>query len=268
MGASFSFELLKLRKRPSTWVLGGILVAVVGLFGYLFGYLLMAGTGGSPVGAERFLTTLYPENVVAGVLGILSSLGGVIALILGSLAVGGEYGWDTLKTVLTQRPNRSRVFVGKLLALAAALAAFVLASFAIGAAGSYVIAGLEDAPVVWPSVGELLRGAGAAWLILVAWATVGAFFATLLRGTALAVGLGLVYALVLENLITGLSFVSETVEKVRLGLLGKNSSDLGLSFEGAQGAAGVDPTRAALVLVAYAAVALALSLLLFRRDVV
>ncbi len=93
--------------------------------------------------------------------------------------------------------------------------------------------------MVWPSVGELLRGAGAAWLILVAWATVGASFATLLRGTALAVGLGLVYALVLENLITGLSFVSETVEKVRLGLLGKNSSDLGLSFEGAQGAASI-----------------------------
>lgn len=260
MGASFSFELLKLRKRPSTWLLGGILVAVVGLFGYLFGYLLMAG-------AERFLTTLYPENVVSGVLGILSSLGGVVALILGSLAVGGEYGWDTLKTVLTQRPTRSRVFVGKLLGLAAALAAFVLASFAIGVAASYVIAGLEDAPVVWPSVGELLRGAGAAWLILVAWATVGAFLATLLRGTALAVGIGLVYALVLENLITGLSFVSETVETVRLGLLGKNSSDLGLSFEGLQGVGGVDPTRAALVLVAYAVVALALSLLLLRRDV-
>ena len=92
-----------------------------------------------------------------------------------------------------------------------------------------------------------------------------------LRGTALAVGL--VYALVLENLITGLSLASQTVEKARLALLGKNSSDLVLSFEGAQrigvGAAGVDPARAVLVLVAYAAVALALSLLLLRwSDVV
>lgn len=272
MGASFSFELLKLRKRTSTWALGGLLVAAVGPLGYLFVYWLMTGTGGDPSETESYLTTFYPENVVPGVLGTLTSVGGVIALILGSLAVGGEYGWDTLKTVLTQRPGRARVFLGKGLAVAAVLALFVLASFAVGAAGSYAIAGLENAPVGWPPAGELLLGVGAAWLVMAAWASVGAFLATLLRGTALAVGLGLAYALVLETLVAGLSFVNEGVEMVGRALLGRNSNDLSLSFDdapgmgaGAPGIEAIEPVQAALVLGAYVVVALALALLLFRR---
>ncbi len=38
MGASFAAELLKLRKRPATWVLALVWVVVVVLFGYLLTY--------------------------------------------------------------------------------------------------------------------------------------------------------------------------------------------------------------------------------------
>ena len=273
MGGSFSFETLKLRKRTSTWALGGLLIAAVGPLGYLLVYWLVTETGGDPSETERYLTSFYPENLVPGVLGTLTGVGGVVSLILGSSVAGDEHGWDTLKTLLTQRPGRGRVFAGKLLALAAVLAIFVVACFAAGVAGSYVVARLEDAPVAWPPASELLLGMGAAWLVLAAWTSVGAFLATLLRGTALAVGLGLAYALVLENLVSGLSLVSETAEKVRPALLGKNSSDLARSFEDAPvtaaGAGVVEPVQAALVLAAYVIVALTLVLFLLRhRDVV
>lgn len=275
MVASCAFEILKLRKRLSTWVLGGFLAISVGLFGYLFFYVLLSGVGPDlSSGDERLLTSLYPEGLVPGVLGVVSGLGGAISLTLGAMVVGGEYGWDTLKTALTQRPGRGRFFAGKLLAVAAVLAVFVVVSFAAGAGASYAVAAAENAPAAWPPVRELLLGAGAAWLILAAWASVGVFLATLFRGTTLAVGLGLIYALVLESLVVGVSFANEAVENVGRAMLGRNSTDLGLSFGegilgGATAAQAADPAQAALVLVAYAVAATALSLLLFRRrDVV
>jgi ABC-type transport system involved in multi-copper enzyme maturation permease subunit len=39
---------------------------------------------------------------------------------------GSEYGWDTLRTLFTQRPGRLQVLAAKLAALAIALVPFVL----------------------------------------------------------------------------------------------------------------------------------------------
>ena len=36
--------------------------------------------------------------------------GGVLALMLGVLTLGSEYGWGTLRTLFTQGPGRLRVF--------------------------------------------------------------------------------------------------------------------------------------------------------------
>ena len=46
-------------------------------------------------------TTLYPINFVKQSLQGVGILGGALALILGALAVGSEFGWGTVKTVST-----------------------------------------------------------------------------------------------------------------------------------------------------------------------
>ena len=275
MGASFSFELLKLRKRPAMLVLSVVLLLMVALLGYVLSYLAIAGVEGNPPPeTEAFLPQLYPENMVANVLSVLSGLGGAVALTIGALAVGSEYGWDTLKVILTQRPAKLQVLLGKLLAVGAVLAVLTLAALAVGALGSYVVAELQNVPKEWQPFGKLARGAGAGWLIMAAWATLGGLLACLFRGTALAIGLGLAYALVLENLVFGLSFRNETVEKIGQAFLGRNSADLASSFgnlprEVTSGPfEGVGPVQAALVLGAYVLISLTLSGLLFkRRDV-
>src|SRR5512133_1529461 len=128
--------------------------------------------------------------------------GGVFALMLGVFATGSEYGWDTLKTRFTQGPGRLRLFAAKLAALAVALVPFVLALFAAGAVSSFVIARIEDAPVHWPSAWLLVRAIGASWLILAVWAAPGALLGVLTRGTSLAIGVGILYALVIEGLLS------------------------------------------------------------------
>ena len=123
MIASFQAEILKLRKRPATWVLLGVALALTQLFGYLLPYSSWATSD------QNFQTEgMDPQAVLAGTLPgelVPTSLGGfpvfagALALILGALATGSEYGWGTMQTALTQRPTRLAVYGGKLAALAA-----------------------------------------------------------------------------------------------------------------------------------------------------
>ena len=99
------------------------------------------------------------------------------------------------------------------------------------------------------------------------------FLAFLLRSTGLAIGLGLVYALVIENLVAGLAFLNETVRAISHGLLGSNGSALAASFGpevpgGQFGLLPIDPPVASAVLAAYIVISsVAAAVALMRRDV-
>ncbi len=203
--ASFSAEFLKLRKRPATWILALVWFSLVILFGYVLTYLFFVSapeeTTVPGLDSDSFLRALLPENFLPNVLaGFPSNGGGPITLILGALAVGSEYGWETFKTSLTQRPGRLRVFFGKMLALGALIVGFVLLAFAAGAVSSIGVALLEDGAIDWSPLIDILRAIGSGWLIAAMWTSLGVLLATLFRSTALAIGLGLVYAILLEGI--------------------------------------------------------------------
>ena len=287
MGASFSAELLKLRKRPSTWILGLVFVAVVLLLGYLLTYSFVSNPPPPPEDVppeaqaqqeeftEQQLNTLLPENLLSNLFGTgIFGIGGAIALIFGALTAGSEYGWGTLKGVLSQGPGRLGVLVGKLAALGLFLLLFVVLALAAAALGSFVVARLEEAALDWPSFGELFRGFGAGALILAVWGALGFALAVLFRGTALAIGLGLAYALAVENILATLPIEGDTYENVRRATLGENtlglSNSFGSPFPEGFGAPQplVEPERAVLVLSAYAAgFVLLAALFVWRRDV-
>ena len=196
MTSDVSSELLILRKRAGTWILLGIWTVLGVFFAYVVPYAL--DPEDSQVGLEQFLPESLAGNLIAG----FPFFGGVFALMLGVLSIGSEYGWGTLKTLFTQRPGRLRVFAAKLVALGIVLVPFVLALFVAGAVASYVIAQIEGAAVTWPSALLLARAMGAGWLILAAWAALGVLLGALTRGTSLAIGVGILYALVIEGLLS------------------------------------------------------------------
>jgi ABC-2 type transport system permease protein len=196
MTRTVTAELLMLRKRAATWILLGIWTFLGIFFAYVIPYAL--DPEDSPGGIRRFL----PESFVGNVLGGFPFFGGVFALMLGVFALGSEYGWDTLKTLFIQRPGRLHVFAAKLAALGIVLIPFVLAILGAGAVASYVIAQIEDAPASWPSAWLMFRAAAAGWLILAVWAALGVLLGALSRGTSLAIGVGILYALVIEGLLS------------------------------------------------------------------
>jgi ABC-2 type transport system permease protein len=272
---SVTAELLVVRKRSSTWILLGIWSVLAVLFAYVIPYVEYLN--GSEPGQR--LAELLPERFAGNLVGGFPFFGGVFALMLGVLALGSEYGWGTLKTLFIQREGRLRVFGGKLVALGAVLLPFTVVVFALGAGASYVIAAREGAAVEWPSAWLIVRAMGAGWLILAVWASFGLLLAAVSRGTSLAIGIGILYALVIEGLISAFAGSVSFLEPVTEFFLRANAYSLvkavGLSVADAAGNGPgafsgpyVATGQALLVLVAYMAGFLALSgLLLRRRDV-
>jgi ABC-2 type transport system permease protein len=209
---SIAAEVFVLRKRVSTWVLLGVWVALAGFFAYILPYVTYRNERGDP-GAEP-LDPLLPSNFVGALSAGFPFFGGAIALMLGVLSIGSEFGWGTWKTLLTQRPGRLTVFGAKLAALAIALIPFVVLTYAVGAIGSAVIAQQEGAASDWPTFWEITRGMLAGWLVLATWTALGVMLATLTRGTALAIGIGILYALVVEGLVTALVGVIDVLEPI------------------------------------------------------
>ena len=274
MTAAFAAEAIKIRKRPATWVLGAILVATVVLLGYVatyFGERALAGDPARVQEADILRRVMLTENVVPAVLNVIADLGGPIALILGAMVAGSEYGWNTLKMILTQRPGRLSILSEKALALGVVLAVLVALTFTTAFAASVVVAQFTDATIQLPGAWEVTRGLGAAWLSLGAWMAIGFALAVLLRGTTLAVGLGLIYGLVIENLISGFAGMVDLLETVSKALPGPNAGALAGSFtDGIMPveADAIGTTHAVLVLAAYVLGSVAVAALaLSRRDV-
>jgi ABC-2 type transport system permease protein len=273
--AAIGAELLALRKRASIWILLGIWSVLALVFAYVVPYVTyLNGSAREP------LTDLLPQHIVGTLMGSFPFFGGVFALMLGVLAFGSDYAWGTLKTLLTQGPGRLRVFGAKLLAVAVALFPFVLVVFALGALASDVIAVREGTEVAWPSAWLVLRGLAAGWLILAAWAAFGVLLAVLSRGTALATGIGILYALVIEGLLSALasqlSLLDHLVEFFLranayslVTALGVSPDDIADNGPGSFSGPFVDGAQALLVLGSYAVAFLLLAgWLLRRRDVV
>jgi ABC-2 type transport system permease protein len=271
--ASFRAESLKLAKRPATWLLLAIALSLGLVFTYLIPYAGYAGgTGG--VRSERGLPAMLPDHLVGNSIGGLPVFLGAIALIFGVLAVGGEYGWGTWKTLLVQGPSRLRVYGGKLLALAAAMLALVLAMFAVGALASVLIATVESQPLNGPAPADLAAGVGAGWLIASMWTALGVMLAVALRGVALPIGLGLVWLMAVQNLLSAiaaplLSWVAQTQK----GLPGPNAGSLAAALGSGSDTPGVDALvgggQAALVVAGYLVAFVVIgAVLLKRRDVV
>ena len=274
MLASFSAEMLKLYKRPATWILILVPLVLNQVFSYLVPYTSYLSAENERV-AEQVLANRLPADLVLNSIGGFPVFAGAIALTLGALSVGSEYGWGTLKTTLIQHPRRLKVYAGKLLALAVVVLTIVLATFALGAFSSSAIALSQSEATDWPSLADLAQGIVSGWLILMMWCLFGVMLAFVFRGTALPIGLGVVWIMGIENLIVNVAApLLELAETLQKGLPSVNAGSLVSALNGGEvgSAPGVNTTvdgaQATLVLIAYAVVfVLIAGFVLQRRDV-
>lgn len=271
---SYRAEWLKLSRRPAIWILVAIFWLGVLIAGYFFWFLYIqliqrANPGNPPPDLGN--SFLVPNALLSNVIPNIRTFGAPIGIILGTLLVGGEYSWGTLKTILTQRPGRLEVIGGKFLGLAVFTLILAVGALLLAYIVSLITAltiGASGAP---PNALELLKGLGAAWLIIAVWATFGAVLATLFRSSALAIGIGLVYTLVIETAVSGVAAFLTQFEGLQRALPGANAGFIGDALSGNAAATGATGSagRAVAILVAYVVAFVALSALVTRqRDVI
>jgi ABC-2 type transport system permease protein len=283
MLAAFRGELYKVVRRPGVWVLVIVLLVLAILIGYAITWLIYTfppkgANQGLPAGTTLadFKVTLYPANFVRQTLGQWAVLGGVFALIVGVLVQGSEYGWGTIKTLYTQRSGRLTMLFGKVAALAVVVFVMVIALFAVDAASSTVVALIDGKTIAYPDAITIAKAIVACFLIFGFWAMFGLALATLFQQSALAIGLGLAYALVVEVLIFGLlgGLGGDIVKQIQQWFPVANTTYLAESF-GTARLRGIqattpyaDATHAVLMLLLYVAAFTAISAYLSRtRDI-
>lgn len=275
MGA-YRAELLKLRRRPATWILLGVAALLVLVFSYLLLYLFVVVIGSATGDAVDvgFLGELLPEDLASAYVSQAAAQVGPVALILGVLAAGSEYGWRTVRLMVTQRPRRVPLLLGKLAAVATMTVLIAVVACLSATVASVLIAVIEGQPLAFPPAVDLLAGLGAAVLVLLTWSAFGVMLGVLCKGTGLPIGIGLVWGLVVEG---ALSLPLSQLEDVQRFLLTTNSGALAsaLSDGGGMveelttlfggGGATIGPLQAVLVLAAYTVAFSAVATAVFAR---
>ncbi|GAA2116623.1 ABC transporter permease subunit [Actinomadura alba] len=199
-------EMLRLRRWPALWVMLGVWLLLNIIFDYVFTYLAYRNGGGfasEGVSRERLLAGLMPDAVPEAVVQGMPMFGGAIMLTLGALAAGSGYGWGTWKTAFSQGPGRLTVTAGTLAALACVVVGLVVVTFAVDLGFASTLATVEGQSIAWPAAGDVAGAFGGGLLILGMWTVAGVAIGTLARSPALAIGLGAVWVLVVENLLRG-----------------------------------------------------------------
>jgi ABC-2 type transport system permease protein len=235
MIASTRAELLRLGRWSVTWVVIGVWLALNVSFGYLFDYLSYrdaVDAGNQPL-ADGLLAQLSLAGVPSTMVSGLPMFGGALVLILAALATGSGYGWNTWRTVFTQGPGRLAVLGGTMAALAVLLILMATLSLVVDLVASAVVMTVIGQGLAWPGLGTLAEGLGGALLIVAMWGAAGAVIGLVARSPALSVGLGLVWMLVVENLLRGLAGLLGPLEGITDVLPGTAAG----SLAGAVGAA-------------------------------
>jgi ABC-2 type transport system permease protein len=198
MIATIKAEWRKNRFRPAFLVSSGVIAAITVLVYAVNWYQALNPSAGdrSPVS----LLTLYPDQFVNNVMGAGFPLGAAMAIVLGALIAGSEYSWGTMKTTLTQGPGRLTTWFGRVAVFAAWMGILTVILFAMGAAASVVVASLEGHAIAWPAAVDIAKGIGAIWLVFAVNGAIGLALGTLIRHSAAALGIGLIYVLAVEIL--------------------------------------------------------------------
>jgi ABC-type transport system involved in multi-copper enzyme maturation permease subunit len=273
MIATIKAEWRKNRFRPAFLVSSGLIAGItVLIYGLSWYQALHPGTG-ERRGVVSILT-LYPDQFVNNVMGAGFPLGAAIAIVLGALIAGSEYSWGTMKTTFTQGPGRLTTWFGRVVVFEAWMAILTVILFVVGAGSSVVVAAFQGHAIASPAMIDIAKGFGTIWLVFAVNGAIGLALGTLIRNSAAALGVGLIYVLAVEVLLVRFidSLNNGAYQWIGNLFVNQNATALTQSFTSPAFGLSLPPSigaqQAVLVLFAYFAGLIVIAAALIRqRDV-
>ena len=277
-------ELFKLRKRTMTRVL---LFVLIGIIIVLYFILLAISNVNLPNAGARvgnIENLLGLPLALPFAMSILSSFGGVLAIILVASSMGNEYNWRTIRTAVVSSESRFKLLIAKLISATI----FILIGMIIGLVAGFIMSLITTAIGGYKFDFSFLTG-GYIWdqflqfwrtfFVMIPYTLLGFMFAIVSRSAmpGIAFGIGIFF---LESIITAFMYLAGGwIAKIPGYLLYANMqaitslSDMPDRFRAGMGAGGADTllpgaTHAFIMLTIYSVVFLFVAFYLFRkRDV-
>jgi ABC-2 type transport system permease protein len=190
-----SAEWTKLRRR---WMVRVLILLMLVILGLLF-------WGTATQRSER-PDLIMPHAWIAGML-LAAFVAPFLWPVLGGSWAGNEYGWGTIRLVLSRRPNRAQFVLAGLLILsvfvAVSLIIAVLFSCLAGAAVALLTghAIFNSSELTGAFIGVLIKEFLATWYVLLFYLAVSYAAGTLFRSAAVGIGAGI--GITLADLIIG-----------------------------------------------------------------
>ena len=223
-------EWYKLRHRRMPWILLllSVLLVQITFWGayavFRVGADVALGDGGGTASVSGdFLEVLAFPNIAVIGLAVSHGFGVILIMILAASLTGTEYGWGTVRTVLTRGAGRWPFLASKLILVALLGAAALVLGTASLAISSFIASlTLEGGSWIAESAewGEVARMFGKTVFGLVPYVALAVFFAVLTSSSGAAIGLSLGYA-VAEGIVVGILASFEWFERISGFILGQ-----------------------------------------------
>jgi len=263
MNRVFAAEWIKLA-RPSTLLGWFGPVALFAVMGTIFNFMdaetdagQFRGPFGIAPGPEQLAA---PDGWIIGI-HAASSFVGLIALAIFATNIAREYEKGTVRILLVAEPNRFRLIIGKLLALASFILVITAGATVVTMVTSLALAPAEnisiDSWLTWEGLRDLLYNFGNMSLATIIWGLIGGVLAIVSRSAAISISAGVGFLLIFEILIA--QFVESVGTKLPATVLGA------LAYGGTFT---IEYATALWLSLAYGVASIAVTLFIFvRRDV-
>jgi ABC-2 type transport system permease protein len=267
-------EMTKLRKRRMTWILLGCMVGV-----YVLIYVIHIGLVNNPPASmpqdavdEMKASVVFPDSLNL-IFGLAQSFGTLLLVIMIGAGVGSEYGWGSVRQVLTRKGIRHEYILSKFFAYIVYAVIGLVISVAVGFVMSMITTASIEGSINWAVIdreviGTVFRNFGWTLYSLIPYILLAITFAILGRSALVGIGASLGY--VFLELFAGplLNLGNASVAKISHFLIGTNTAALlpqsGMESEMSM----IDPPTmawAAITLAIYSLVFLGISLWLFKK---
>lgn len=166
MVALIQMEWLKLIKRPLTWGLLTVQIAI--LFLGNFANSLSLDTTAPEQYAYLLRGLLLPDSL-AMTAQFIYQFGAILLATLSAAAIGSEYGWGTLRQMMATGLSRARFLIAKFVALAAVAVGFVIIPLLMSLLILFWVSQTQQQPLFLGDlqVGWLIALIGRTYLIVV-----------------------------------------------------------------------------------------------------